>query len=244
MDQYAQLIQTIALTMGLGWASGINLYAAVLMLGLLGSTGNMELPPGLEVLQNPLVIGAAALMYAAEFLVDKTPGADTAWDGLHTFIRIPAGAMLAASAVGPVDPAVAIAAGLLGGGLAAGSHATKAGTRVLINTSPEPFSNWIASLAEDAAVFGGLWLALQHPLLFLGLLFVFLALVAWFLPKIWRGVRLLGARIARLLGLGRATAGVSIKDPLQEISRLKDLLDRGAISQQEYDSRKQRLLQF
>jgi len=240
MDSYAQIVQTLALTLGVGWASGINLYAAVLMLGLLGATGNMDLPPGLEVLQNPLVIGAAGLMYVAEFFADKTPGVDTAWDGLHTFIRIPAGAMLAASAVGPVDPAVSVASGLLGGALAAGTHATKAGTRILINTSPEPFSNWAASILEDLGVFGGLWLALQHPWLFLGLLCLFVLALAWLLPRLWRGIRLLFAKIGSWLGLGGGEGGA--RDPLAEIARLKGLLDSGAITAEEFARKKAQLL--
>jgi len=167
MEQFDQIVNTLSLTMGAAWASGINLYAAILVLGVLGATENIVLPAGLEVLMNPLVIGAAGVMYLVEFFADKVPGVDTGWDTLHTFIRIPAGALLAAGAVGDVNPAVAIAAGLMGGGLAAASHATKAGTRVLINTSPEPFSNWTASVVEDVAVVGGLWTALHYPWVFI-----------------------------------------------------------------------------
>ncbi len=175
--------------MGLGWASGINLYAAIAMLGFMGYTGNMTLPPDLQILADPLVITAAGGMYVVEFFTDKIPGVDTGWDTIHTFIRIPAGAMLAAAAVGNVSPAVSIAAGIVGGGLAAGSHATKAGSRVIINTSPEPFSNWAASISEDALVFAGLWTSLHHPVLFLALLVLFILFAAWLLPKIWRGIK-------------------------------------------------------
>ncbi|WP_432823104.1 DUF4126 domain-containing protein [Trichloromonas sp.] len=189
MENLDQVIQVVALSMGVAWASGINLYAAILMLGLLGASGNMVLPPGLEVLTEPMVIFAAGLMYLIEFFADKTPGVDTGWDTIHTFIRIPAGAVLAAGAVGEVSPAVAIAVGLLGGGLAAGTHATKAGSRVMINSSPEPFSNWIASVSEDVAVVGGLWAALHYPWIFVGGLVVFILLMIWLLPKIWRGVK-------------------------------------------------------
>ncbi len=189
MENLDQLIQVIALSMGVAWASGINLYAAILMLGLLGASGNMVLPPGLEVLTEPMVIFAAGLMNVIEFFADKTPGVDTGWDTIHTFIRIPAGAVLAAGAVGDVSPAVAIAVGLVGGGLAAGTHATKAGSRVMINSSPEPFSNWIASITEDVAVVGGLWAALHYPLVFVCGLIVFILLMIWLLPKIWRGVK-------------------------------------------------------
>ncbi len=198
MDAYHELVRTLALTLGVGWASGINLYAALLVLGIAGSTGDLTLPPDLQVLANPLVIGAAGLMYAVEFFADKTPGVDSGWDALHTFIRLPAGALLAAGAVGDVTPALQIAAGILGGGLAATSHAAKTGTRLLINTSPEPFSNWTASIAEDVAVFGGMWAALNYPLLFVGLLILLIALVAWLLPKIMRALRKIGGGILRL----------------------------------------------
>ena len=200
MDSYQHLVDTLALTLGVVWASGINLYAALLVLGIAGATGDLALPPDLQVLANPLVIGAAGLMYAVEFFVDKTPGVDSGWDALHTFIRLPAGALLAAGAVGEVTPALQVAAGILGGGLAATSHAAKTGTRLLINTSPEPFSNWTASIAEDVAVFGGMWAALNYPLLFVGLLILFIALVAWLLPKILRALRKIGGGILRLFG--------------------------------------------
>jgi hypothetical protein len=193
-------VDMIALSMGAAWASGINLYAAVLMLGLLGATGNIQLPPGLEFLTDPLIIAGAALMYFIEFFADKTPGVDTGWDALQTFVRIPAGAVLAAGAVGEVGPAAQFAASLVGGSLAAASHATKAGTRVLINTSPEPFSNWTASITEDLAVIGGLWAALHHPWVFLVLLALVVLLMAWALPRLWRGIRAVGRRIARLFG--------------------------------------------
>lgn len=193
---YDQLVATIALTMGVAWASGINLYAAVFMLGFLGANGHMQLPPDLLILQDPLVIGAAGLMYLVEFFADKVPGVDTAWDTLHTFIRIPAGAMLAVGAVGDVSPALEIAAGLMGGGLATASHAAKSGTRVLINTSPEPFTNWGASVGEDVGVIAGLWTALNHPLIFLGLLLLWIVLLVWLLPKVWRGIK----RVFRFLG--------------------------------------------
>lgn len=193
---YDHLVATIALTLGVGWASGINLYAAVFMLGFLGANGHIQLPPDLLVLQDPLVMGAAGLMYLIEFFTDKVPGLDTGWDTLHTFIRIPAGAALAAGAMGDVSPAVQIAAGLVGGGLATASHAAKSGTRVLINTSPEPFTNWAASITEDVGVIAGLWAALHHPWLFLGLLVLWILLLAWLLPKIWRGIK----RVFRFLG--------------------------------------------
>jgi len=200
MEQLDHIASILALSMGVAWASGINLYAAIFMLGFLGASGNMVLPPELEVLQNPLILLAAGAMYVAEFVADKIPGVDTGWDALHTFIRIPVGAMLAAGAVGHVDPAVAVAAGILGGGVAAATHATKAGARVLVNASPEPFSNWAVSLGEDVAVIAGLWAALHHPVLFLIALLLFLVLLVWLLPKLWQGIRLLFRKTAELFG--------------------------------------------
>jgi hypothetical protein len=135
-----------------------------------------------------------------EFFVDKTPGVDTGWDAIHTFIRIPAGAMLAVGAVGDVSPAAELAALLLGGTLAAGSHALKAGSRVIINTSPEPFSNWAASISEDLLVIGGLWAALHEPWIFFVGLVLFIGLTVWLLPIIWRGIKKVGGRIARFFG--------------------------------------------
>lgn len=195
------IVNTIALTMGVGWASGINVYAAIFMLGFMGANGYMELPPGLAILADPMVMFAAGFMYFVEFFADKTPGVDTGWDALHTFIRIPAGAVLAAGAVGDVGAGAELAAGILGGSLAAATHATKAGSRVLINTSPEPFSNWAASLGEDVAVFAGLWAALNHPWVFIGLLAGFILLMAWALPKLWRSVKKVMAFLGRWLGL-------------------------------------------
>ena len=200
MEQLDQISAVLALTMGAAWASGLNLYAAIFMLGMMGATGNMDLPPHLEVLQNPMVLFAAGSMYVMEFFADKIPGVDTGWDAIHTFIRIPAGAMLAAGAVGNVDPAMAVAAGILGGGLTAATHVTKAGTRALVNTSPEPFSNWALSISEDVAVFGGLWTALNHPTLFVCLMIVFIILLVWLLPKLWRGIKALFRKIKGWFG--------------------------------------------
>ena len=190
MDDYQTLIATLALTMGSAWAAGINLYATIAILGTLGLTGNMVLPEQLMVLQNPMVIGAAALMYLVEFFADKTPGVDTGWDTIHSLIRIPAGVMLAAGAVGDVNPAIIITAGILGGGVAATTHSIKAGTRVLINTSPEPFSNWTASVVEDLAVIGGIFAMLRYPLAFLVFFVAFVLTAIWILPKIWAGVKI------------------------------------------------------
>jgi hypothetical protein len=209
MSEFENVSRILALTLGVAWASGINLYAAVLALGLLGATGHATLPPGLEVLANPVVISAAGLMYVVEFFADKIPGVDSAWDVLHTFIRIPAGAILAAEATASIDPALSVAAGLVGGLVAGSMHATKAGTRLLINASPEPFSNSIASLTEDAAVFGGIWLMTRHPVWFLVLFVIGAFALAWALPKLWRGIAMLFSRLASFAGgrgLGRAAA--------------------------------------
>ncbi len=203
MEQLDQIVNTISLTMGAAWASGINLYAAILVLGLLGITENIVLPANLQLLMNPAVIGAAGVMYIVEFIADKMPGVDTGWDTFHTFIRIPAGVLMAAGAVGNVNPALALAAGILGGGLAAGAHAAKSGSRVIINTSPEPFTNWAASVAEDMLVIGGLWTALHYPWLFIALMIVFILLMIWLLPKIWRGIKKVFGSIGRLFGYGK-----------------------------------------
>ncbi len=198
MENVNEITRVIALTMGAAWAAGINLYAAIATLGILSVTGNLTLPPDLQVLANPLVIGAACLMFAVEFIADKMPGVDTGWDTVHTFIRIPAGALLAAGAVGELNPAVSLAAALLGGTLAAGTHGMKAGSRLLINTSPEPLTNWAASIVEDIMVIGGIWAAVNHPWVFLVLLAIFILLMIWFLPKVWRGIKLLGTKIKQL----------------------------------------------
>lgn len=237
MNEYEQIIGVISLTMGVAWASGINLYAAILVLGLGGATGNIELPAGLQILQDPMVIGAAGLMYFVEFIADKTPGVDTGWDAIHTFIRIPAGAMLAAASVGDVSPALQISAGLLGGTLTGTTHAAKAGSRVLINTSPEPFSNWTASIAEDIAVLAGLWAALNHPIIFAVLLLVFLALVIWLLPKLWRGIKAVFRKLGSWLGMTKedndqvSLQTTAVDDAPERLQRLRD---EGKLSDEEF----------
>lgn len=184
-----ELVQSIAIGSGLAWASGLRLYAVVFFTGLLGKLGYFVLPGDLQVLAHPAVIAVTGVLFFVEFLADKVPGFDSLWDALHTFIRIPAGAVLAAGAIGLQDPALALAAALLGGTLASGSHFAKSGSRALVNTSPEPFSNWGLSIGEDIASLGGVWLAFVHPLFFLGVLFLFVLLMLWLLPKLWKGVR-------------------------------------------------------
>jgi len=200
VEELNQISQTLALTMGAAWGSGINLYATLLMLGYLAHTGSIDLPPDLMIVADPLVMTAAGLMYAVEFFADKVPGVDTVWDTLHTFIRIPAGAMLAAGAIGDIGPAAEIAAALVGGSLAGITHATKAGTRVLINTSPEPFTNWTASIMEDVAVFVGVWASIQHPTFFVVGMVVFILFMIWALPKLWRGIKRVFKFLGKLFG--------------------------------------------
>ena len=149
-----------------------------------------------------MVIMAAGAMYLVEFFADKIPGVDTGWDTLQTFVRIPAGAMLAAGAAGGMDIGQAgeLAAMILGGSLSAATHATKMGTRAVVNTSPEPFSNWTLSIGEDIAVIGGMWAALNHPVLFIIALIAFIVLMIWLLPKIWRGIKAIARKIASWFG--------------------------------------------
>jgi hypothetical protein len=188
-----------------------------------------------------MVIAVAGLMYAVEFFADKIPGVDSTWDAVHTFIRIPAGALLAANAVGDVGPAMELTAGLLGGGMAATSHATKAGGRLVVNASPEPFTNWGLSLGEDVAVIGGLWAAFNHPWIFIGIIVCFLAFAIWILPKIWYAIKLIFRKIGEFLGWSERTGEPKL-DPLDEIAKLKKLLDQGAISQEEFDRGKRKRL--
>ena len=189
------VLQSVALASLMAWASGLRLYLVIFAVGLAGYFGYYDLPKGLEVLQHPWVIGAAGFMVAMEFVADKVPAIDSAWDAIHTFIRIPAGALLAAGATGDSLSALTVAAGLLGGTITAGTHFTKAGGRAVINTSPEPFSNWGASFTEDVLVMGGIWLALTNPLVFMLLLLLFLLMLVWLVPKVWRGVRIIFQRL-------------------------------------------------
>jgi hypothetical protein len=183
------LPQLIALAAVLGFASGIRLYAVLLVVGLAGHAGWVQLPPGLQVLSHPAVLVVAGVMFAVEFFADKLPALDTLWDAVHTFIRIPAGAALAAAALGADGTTWAVIAALVGGSLAATSHFTKAGTRAAVNTSPEPVSNLVVSTAEDVAVGGLLWLVLTYPLAAAAIVLLLTAAAAWLLPKLFRFVR-------------------------------------------------------
>ena len=189
------VLQSVALASLLAWASGVRLYLVVFAMGLGGYFGYIELPPGLKVLQHPWVVGAAGVMLAMEFLADKVQGLDSVWDAIHTFIRIPAGALLAAGATGDTLNALTVAAGLLGGTITAGTHFTKAGGRALLNLSPEPFTNAAASFTEDAVVLAAIWFALQYPIVFLILLAIFVVFMIWFIPKVWRAIAALTRRM-------------------------------------------------
>jgi hypothetical protein len=195
--------QLVALASALGWASGVRLYAVLLVVGALGYFDVVALPGGLKVLAHPFVLAASGFMTFVEFFADKIPGVDSLWDVVHTVIRIPAGAALAGAVFGDMGSAATIAAAILGGGLAAGSHLAKAGSRAAINTSPEPFSNWTASLAEDVGVGVLLWLAFAHPFAALALLVLMIVLAAWLVPKVWRGVRRVLARLSGWRGAPR-----------------------------------------
>ena len=189
-------LQTLALAAGLAWASGIRLYAALFGVGLLGRLGYVHLPEHLQLLEHNWVLGASGFMLLLEFVADKIPTFDSAWDAIHTLIRIPAGALLAWGAMGDAAPDVQMAAAILGGAIAGGTHLAKMGTRAAINTSPEPFSNWTMSFSEDGILVAGLWLAIRHPLAFLILLAAFLALAIWLIPKLFRFLAGLWRRLA------------------------------------------------
>lgn len=194
-------VQLIALAAALGWASGLRLYLTVLLVGVAGHVGWIPLPPGLQILSSPLVMACAAALAAVEFLADKIPLVDSAWDALHTLIRIPAGAALVAGLVsgwaGDQGQAWGIVAALVGGGLAATAHTAKASTRAAANTSPEPFSNIALSLIGDLAVPTMLWLAWAHPFIFFPLLALALLVMA---ALIWLCFKFLRALVRRVRG--------------------------------------------
>ena len=214
--------QLIALAGALGWASGVRLYLVVLLTGLAGFMGWITLPPGLHLLAHPVVLGASGFMVFVEFFADKIPGLDSLWDVVHTMIRIPAGAALAAGVFGADSGLMALLAALAGGTLAATSHATKATTRAAINTSPEPFSNVGASLLEDGLVPLGLWLAIAHPLVFVVVLLLVLVVSVWLIRLCWRFLTQLFARVARIFS-GKPDTGLppafTLKSPFSKNDR-------------------------
>ena len=182
-------LATLSLALGSAWTSGINLYATVSVLGLLQKFGLTKLPGGLDVLDNWWIIGVAAALYLIEFVADKVPYIDSVWDVVHTFVRVPAGAIVAYAATNNMDASVGVIATLFGGGLAFSSHGTKAALRVGANLSPEPVSNWVLSIVEDIIAFAGTILAVFAPFLIAVVLVVFGVFFVWFAPKVFRAVR-------------------------------------------------------
>lgn len=189
------MAQLMALAAALGWASGIRLYLVVFITGLAGSLGWIPLPAGLHVLQHPAMLAGSGFMLFVEFFADKIPGVDSLWDIVHSVIRVPAGAALAAGVFGADSATMGTVAGMLGGALAATSFATKASTRAAVNTSPEPFSNIAVSLVEDGAVMGMMWLATNYPIAFGITLTIVLILSIWlllvlvkYLKAIWKKI--------------------------------------------------------
>ena len=183
--------QLMAIAAALGWASGLRLYLVVFLTGLAGLMGWVDLPAGLKLLQHPALLGASGFMLFVEFFADKIPGLDTLWDLVHTLVRIPAGAALAAAVFGADQGTWATAAALIGGTLAATSHVAKATTRAAANASPEPFSNLGLSLLGDSAVPAALWLSWSHPLVFfaaLAVALVLMVLLIWFFSKFLFGL--------------------------------------------------------
>ena len=214
--------QLIALAGALGWASGVRLYLVVMLTGLAGFMGWVALPQGLHLLAHPVVLGASGFMVFVEFFADKIPGLDSLWDVVHSVIRIPAGAALEAGVFGADSSAMGLVAALMGGTLAATSFAAKATTRAAINTSPEPFSNVGASLLEDGMVPLGLWLAIAHPFVFVGLLALVLVLSVYLIRICWRFLRQLFSRVARIFS-GKPDPGSSpaftLKSPFSKTDK-------------------------
>ncbi len=191
-------ISTLSIAMGASWVSGINLYACVATLGLLSRFASLQLPGELEVLTSWWVIGVASGLYLIEFLADKIPLVDSMWDVVHTFIRVPAGAVLAAAAFGDFDRSVQVIAFLLGGGLALTSHGTKAGTRAVVNASPEPVSNVVVSLLEDVLAIISVLLAVFFPVLLFIVVAVGIVFAVFVLPKIVNFFRLVLRSVRRI----------------------------------------------
>jgi hypothetical protein len=180
---------TLSLALGSAWTSGINLYATMTVLGLIQKFGFAKLPGGLDVLDNWAIIGVAGFLYLVEFFADKIPYLDSVWDVVHTFIRVPAGVIVAYAATDQLDPSIYIPAALIGGGLAFSSHGTKAALRAGANFSPEPVSNWILSIVEDIIAFVGTILSVFAPILIAIVLVLFVIFFVWFFPKVVRGMR-------------------------------------------------------
>jgi len=200
------LLATLGLGMGSAWLSGFNLYATVLTLGLLQRFHLVQLPGDLDFVSRWWVIGVAAFLYLVEFLADKIPVVDSVWDAIHTFIRVPAGAVLAASAFAHFDPAIRAVALLAGGTLALGSHGTKASVRMTANASPEPFSNIFLSIVEDIFTIGLAVLTAFHPVVILVIILLFILLLIWLGPKVVRTIRRMLGQVGELVGGTRVSA--------------------------------------
>ncbi len=203
---------TLSLALGTAWTSGINLYATVSVLGLLQKFGATKLPGGLDVLDNWWIIGVAGFLYLIEFVADKIPYVDSVWDVVHTFIRVPAGAIVAYAATNQMDESVGVIATLLGGTLAFSSHGTKAALRAGANLSPEPVSNWVLSIAEDVIAFASAILAVFAPILIAIVLVIFAIFFLWFAPKVFRAVRKLFS------GIRAVFAGDSFREVARKAS--------------------------
>jgi len=190
-------LEILGFALGTSFASGLNLYATVAALGVLQRFGVIELPPQLHAFSHPWVLGLALFLFVVEFFADKVPYLDSVWDAIHTFIRPPAAALTAYAAFASVPEPWRIAAALASGSVALTAHGTKASTRAAVNTSPEPFSNWFLSLAEDGASVGLAWLAATHPYLTLALVLVLLGLSAWLLVRFFGLLRRATRRLLR-----------------------------------------------
>ena len=184
-----ELLATLGRTLGFSLAAGVNLYATVAILGLASRYGWVDLPAQFRIFDNPWIIGLAGVLYVVEFVADKIPWVDSMWDSVHTLVRPVGGALIAVASLGDASPGMQGLIALLGGAVAAGSHVTKAGTRVAANTSPEPFSNWFLSLAEDAFVIGLSFISLKFPLIALGVSVTLLLVMLLVARKIWRWLR-------------------------------------------------------
>jgi hypothetical protein len=200
-------LQNLALASGLAWGAGVRLYATIFIAGLLARLGYVHLPADLAVLSSDWVLWTSGILTLGDFIADKSPGFDSFWDGVHTFARVPAGIFLAWGAAGDQGPAIQFACALLGGAVVSGTHLAKSSARLAINHSPEPFSNWVTSFAEDGVWLSAMWLMIGHPLVFLALLAVFMALVVWTLPKLWRLVAGWWRRGPSATGSAPAVAG-------------------------------------
>ncbi|MEJ7928680.1 DUF4126 domain-containing protein [Ramlibacter sp. AN1015] len=198
--------ELLALAAALGWTSGIRLYAVVFLTGLAGTTGWIELPPGLQLLEHPVVLAGSATMLLVEFFADKLPLVDTLWDAIHTLIRIPAGAALAAGALGADGSTIMWLAALMGGGLAATSHTAKMTTRAAVNTSPEPFTNVSVSLLEDGFVIFMLWLSATYPIAFAGVLAVSIVMAVALVIVLFKFLRTVMREVPKLFAGRRPPA--------------------------------------